>query len=294
MVDNYLKYPYTGQVAGASKEHLKDIKQYIKDADFYVIHGWPREYWSPLLSIEMPDKTHMNIKLKPDNHIMKFHGTDVVKMWPWIRANQVNAIMQGSRYVCVTSPDWRMNRYVNGVQWIPTMMDPELLPARDPRVNPDYNKYPLTITHSPTFRHTKGTKVIHKAMGIIRKKKLPIKIKILENRPWQESLKERTHQADIYFDQVFWGHYGVASVEAMMMGMPVMAWISNYTKSWDPSIPIINVKTAEDIVEWAQKCIEGHVEMDSNVWREWAIKHHAYKPIKQWKHLIEWAAEAKK
>lgn len=177
------------------------------------------------------------------------------------------------------------------------MMDPELLPSRDnPPPLKAEGQRELVITHSPTFRHTKGTQVAHQAMRIIRKKKLPISIEILENKPWQESLDDRA-QGDIYFDQVFWGHYGVASVEAMMMGMPVMAWISNYTYSWDPVIPIINVKTAESIVLQAQYLLEypDTLQKEGKESQDWAIKHHDMEAVcRKWYYLIEWAAEGQK
>jgi glycosyltransferase involved in cell wall biosynthesis len=84
------------------------------------------------------------------------------------------------------------------------------------------NKKPLII-HSPSAPIVKGSTFILEAIKEL-KKKYHFDFEIITNKPREEVLS-LMQKADIFIDQIICGGYGMASVEAMSFGKPVLCYI---------------------------------------------------------------------
>jgi len=83
----------------------------------------------------------------------------------------------------------------------------------------------ITIVHSPTNRVAKGSDVIIRVLEEL--KQLygdKIEIKLIEGLPHDLAMNLYS-SADIIIDQILIGWYGALAVEAMKMGIPVIAYI---------------------------------------------------------------------
>jgi len=102
---------------------------------------------------------------------------------------------------------------------------------------------PLTIVHAPTNRGAKGTEIILKTLKELQfRYRNDIEVKLVENRPYSEALNIYA-SADLIIDQILIGWYGGLAVEAMKMGIPVMAYINEEDLQFIPS------KMAEDCLK---------------------------------------------
>ncbi len=116
----------------------------------------------------------------------------------------------------------------------------------EPRYPDTDNKKPL-IVHSPSNRNTKGTRFILNAVEEL-KKSFNFDFMLIENLP-NEKVKELYEKADIVVDQVLLGSYGIAALESMARGKPVICYITQYMKEWYPrDLPIVNANV-ENLVD---------------------------------------------
>ncbi|MCR4655513.1 MAG: hypothetical protein K5770_04695 [Lachnospiraceae bacterium] len=94
----------------------------------------------------------------------------------------------------------------------------------------------LRIVHAPTNRQFKGTDRILRALGRVKE---DFELVLVEGKTPEEALNiYRT--ADIIIDQISGGSYGVLSIEAMALGKPVIAYISEKTRLRHPLLPVVN------------------------------------------------------
>ena len=96
--------------------------------------------------------------------------------------------------------------------WVPAPIDFDSLNLASEK-NAD-----LTVAHAGTWPEAKSTEPFLEAAA-----RLPIKVLHIQNVTYAECLRLKA-TADIYFDQVLTG-YGQNAVEAMAMGIPVIAGI---------------------------------------------------------------------
>ena len=82
---------------------------------------------------------------------------------------------------------------------------------------------PLRIIHAPTNRAVKGTPLVEAAVFELAHKGRIFELILTERQTWAESLVNIA-RADIAFDQPLLG-YGCFAVEAMGMGLPVIAGV---------------------------------------------------------------------
>lgn len=99
------------------------------------------------------------------------------------------------------------------LEWLPTPVDVDALASM--RVP---NRGPLRVAHAPTDRVSKSTGPLLAAC-----ERLGLQVDLIERQSWSECLSRKAG-ADIYFDQVLTG-YGVNAIEAMAMGIPVIAGV---------------------------------------------------------------------
>jgi glycosyltransferase involved in cell wall biosynthesis len=114
-----------------------------------------------------------------------------------------------------------------------------------------YNSRPLVV-HAPSAPGAKGTRFILAALEKLRAEcdfdfKLIHGMTPLEAREWMS-------RCDLFVDQLIYGEYGVAAVEAMALGKPVVCYIKPSLRPHYPAeFPVINAdpETIEEVLrEW--------------------------------------------
>lgn len=99
------------------------------------------------------------------------------------------------------------------------------------------NAKPL-IVHAPSRRSTKGTIYLLNSLELV---KAPYELVLVEGVT-QEKAFELYKKADLVFDQISVGTYGVFAIEAMALGKPVMTYISDeMLNAFPKTLPIVNV-----------------------------------------------------
>jgi glycosyltransferase involved in cell wall biosynthesis len=101
------------------------------------------------------------------------------------------------------------------------------------------NKRPLII-HSPSAKIAKGSNYIIPIIEDL-KKEFDFDFKMLHDMPRAEVLAQM-QRADIYIDQIIIGSYGMATMEAMSFGKPVLCYIMPevYEAGLSYQCPIVN------------------------------------------------------
>lgn len=114
--------------------------------------------------------------------------------------------------------------------------------------SPDQQK-PL-IVHSPTAPVAKGTKAVLKAIEAL-KQRYNFDFQLIQGMPRTEAL-QLMQRADIFLDQFVWGDRGMAALEAMAYGKPVICYIKPSLANLYPADnPILNAtqETLANVLE---------------------------------------------
>jgi glycosyltransferase involved in cell wall biosynthesis len=82
----------------------------------------------------------------------------------------------------------------------------------------------IKIMHAPTHRGFKGTLFIIEAINKLIQEGYAIELDLVEGVTHAE-LRERYASCDLFVDQILGGWYGTASIEAMAIGRPVVAFM---------------------------------------------------------------------
>lgn len=123
--------------------------------------------------------------------------------------------------VCATLDLWLI--HPDDTEWLPSLFDLDWLATFR---RPPADDGVLRIAHAPTDRRVKSTAAFLRAVERLREH-VPVELELIEGASWGECLT-RKGGADIYFDQVMLG-YGNNSIEAMAMGIPVIAGAADAT-----------------------------------------------------------------
>jgi glycosyltransferase involved in cell wall biosynthesis len=100
------------------------------------------------------------------------------------------------------------------------------------------NATPLVV-HGPTAPIAKGTAAVLKAVETLREK-YTFEFRLVQGVTRQESL-EIMRQADIFVDQFVLGDRGMASLEAMAWGKPVVGYLKpSLAARYPPDLPLVN------------------------------------------------------
>jgi glycosyltransferase involved in cell wall biosynthesis len=122
---------------------------------------------------------------------------------------------------------------------------------------PDGQKKVPTIVHGSAVKKTKGTEYIRIALNRL-KLKYEFEEVMLEKVSRKEALLQM-QRADIYVDQLILGHHGLAAVEAMAFGKPVICYIKpSLLNQYPAELPIINANP-DDIYDKLKMLIENSV-----------------------------------
>ncbi len=118
----------------------------------------------------------------------------------------------------------------------------------DPKI-----KKPL-IVHAPTAPIAKGTSAVLKAIEQL-KRTHNFEFRLIQGMPRKEAL-ELIQKADIFLDQFVLGSYGMASLEAMAFGKPVVCYIKpSMVNKYPPDLPIVNANQ-DNLAEVLKPLIE--------------------------------------
>lgn len=125
---------------------------------------------------------------------------------------------------------------------------PEYVP-----IYPDISRCPLII-HSPTAPILKGTPVIEATVQSLQSV-LSFEYRRVQNMTHLEARKIM-QECDIFVDQIIIGSYGLAALEAMAFGKPVVCYIKpSMLSQYPPDLPVVNA-TIETLPEVLARLIE--------------------------------------
>lgn len=107
----------------------------------------------------------------------------------------------------------------------------------------------LRVAHSPTDPSFKGTIHLQAAVERLQSEGLPIELDIMHNVPHHHVL-ERMRQADVFVDQLNWGWYGLAAVEAVALGTPTICYIrDDYAARASHMLPLPYIQADKHSIE---------------------------------------------
>ena len=111
----------------------------------------------------------------------------------------------------------------------------------------------IRTLHIPSQKAFKGSEIIYNTMIKLRKKyKNKFEYKLVENTP-HSKVKEEIEKSNISIDQIRIGTYGIVSVEAFSLGIPVICYIREdliLTKRYIESIFGKDNEKQENIDKW--------------------------------------------
>jgi glycosyltransferase involved in cell wall biosynthesis len=104
---------------------------------------------------------------------------------------------------------------------------------------PDPNKKKPLVVHAPSAPVAKGTAFVLKAVEQL-KEKYEFEFVLIQGLPRKKAL-DIIGEADIFLDQFIIGYYGMAALEAMAYGKPVLCYVKPSVLREEPSfLPIVN------------------------------------------------------
>jgi len=133
----------------------------------------------------------------------------------------------------------------------------------------------VRIGHSPTRRSTKGTDVILTVLERLREKFPQVEIVLIEGLPYQKALELKS-EIDIFIDQLSELGYGVSSLEALAMGIPVVCQILPDFERFLGEHPFVNAdeRTLENVLIQLVKSEDMRIDYGERG-REWVRRVHS-------------------
>lgn len=201
-------------------------------------------------------------------------------------AKKVKSIKKVARYIKVAIvADYELESYVapffGKVAIVPQALKVTQFETSFPRPE---KSVPLLL-HAPSRKSLKGTDLIEKVIAHLKRRyRFDF---LLVNGVKNEELREILKRADIVIDQLLLGAYGIASIEAMASGKPVLCYIrDDLISKYPEDLPIVNANpdTIEEKIEML--LINPHMRrIIGEQSRRFVEKHHDSKVVA--KRLIE-------
>lgn len=272
---------------------MDTLKQLIEE-DYDIYHLW----WRPLLftgpytdyqGLDIPlikcrgkrivyrftgnDLRYQSVHKKVDPYSFFKYGYTV----PWEESVQRKHNDFLTEYVdefIVQDPE--MHGYFPRAKVIPRGIDL----SKYEHVGIDKNKAKPLVVHIPSIPEIKGTAIIKKAVDELKREGLNFEF-YTSSRISHKQTMEWFKKADIMVDELHKGWYGIAALECMAMGKPVLTYIRHdLTNSLGEEIPVLNVNP-DNIKEQLRKIIrdkELRWEL-SRKGRPFVKKHHCIKKV---------------
>jgi glycosyltransferase involved in cell wall biosynthesis len=100
-------------------------------------------------------------------------------------------------------------------------IDTDQWPAKRTYSEADGRSGPVKVMHAPNHRGVKGTEFLLAAVDTLRGEGLDVELLLMEGQP-NEVVRQTMPEVDLLADQFILTGYGLAAVEAMSSGLPVM------------------------------------------------------------------------
>ena len=132
---------------------------------------------------------------------------------------------------------------------------------------------PIIIGHAPTNRQAKGSDII---IPVVREleKDFPIQLLLIEKMSYEQALEQKS-RCDIFIDQIGDLGYGINSLEALAMEIPVCSCLAPGFAEKYPDHPFIVVdeyNLKEKLIQLIQD--KNMRQQVGSVGREWLTKYH--------------------
>lgn len=117
----------------------------------------------------------------------------------------------------------------------------------------------FVVGHAPTNRLIKGTQYVIDAVDRLRREGNDVELRLIESKDHNSALEEY-RDIDVFVDQLIIGWYGVAAVELMSLGKPIICFVKGNGLRHVPSpmlddLPIINADL-HSVYEKIKYCIK--------------------------------------
>lgn len=274
---SYIKY-HEDFLTPMPRNHLTIAKYFLdngmQDADIYHIHD---PYGLPPVLKRRIVKKKKPIYLHYHGSYLRMHGGS-------------RTLANAAKYIFVSTPD--LLSYINPEHREkaffvpnPVSIDPYETCSDDSLGSVKCRESDkIHICHTTTNSTIKGTDYIVKILRFLRDK-YDIDFDIIKMKTHWESL-QAMKVSDIYLDQFNIGAYGIAAIEAMLMGNVIMAWIDPVVKAYYPECPIKSTQL-DNLLDCIKSVLfdwETHKKMKE--YRvEWASRFHD--PYKLAKYYID-------
>src|SRR5258708_2159557 len=124
----------------------------------------------------------------------------------------------------------------------PYLIPQRLIVADYQAVYPDPTRHVPVVVHSPSAPVAKGTATVLKAVKTL-KEKYDFDFQLITGVPREQALR-MMQNADIFLDQFVWGDRGMAALEAMALGKPVICYIKpSLVTQYPADSPIVNASS---------------------------------------------------
>lgn len=108
------------------------------------------------------------------------------------------------------------------------------------------------LVHAPSARSLKGSEYVDLAVSELGRRHVALRFELVHGVTRSEAL-ERIAACDIFLDQFIVGDFGMASLEAMALGKPVVCYVKESLRGAYPAdLPIVSATPDElpDVLEW--------------------------------------------
>ncbi len=132
---------------------------------------------------------------------------------------------------------------------------------------------PLRIGHAPTSRKAKGSETIIPVLASLEKE-YGTEMVLIEGLPYREALRRKA-ECDIFVDQLGDLGYGINSLEALAMGIPVCSCLAPGFAEQYPDHPFVVVDAGNLRQELVRLITDADLRQKlGQVGREWVRRHH--------------------
>lgn len=143
---------------------------------------------------------------------------------------------------------------------------------------------PPILQHIPSNRITKDTNFV---LDVVAKLKKNVIFELPGKMTYNRVL-EMKKNATLYFDQFVIGWYGNSGVEAMNYGVPVISWISDFSRRFVDSPVITSEHGSKRWAEMIDWILDSDMTGLSRETKSYCDKHHSYEAVaKQWSKIYE-------
>lgn len=185
--------------------------------------------------------------------VLHFHGSD-------IRMPGRVHFSSFARWAFVSTPDLLVYRHKVDVEHVEYLPNPIFLNTIrivniEKRAEEVKEGRPPVVVHLPTDRRVKGTENLLRAVEILTEEGIDVDLRIVEGVDPGEALR-RMREADIVVDWISpeYNIYGMVSIQAMAMGIPVICHIDPSLYPRRPPMEVVEA-SPEGVAEGIKKLI---------------------------------------